>query len=92
MANYQEIVVGTAHVVSMNSTYGNGVIQIDYGNTPVTLWGSINGTDYVVLETFSADTIKELVKCNNFKVSGSSSNIATSIGTSKVYISTSIGD
>ena len=92
MANYQEIVVGTAHNVSMNSLYGNGIIQIDYGNTAVTLWGSINGTDYVVLETFSADTIKELVKCNNFKVSGSSSDITTSIGTSKVYITTSIGD
>ena len=92
MANYQEIVIGTAHVVSMNSTYGNGVIQIDRGDTDVTLWGSINGTDYVALETFSADTIKELVKCNNFKVSGSSSDIAQGIGTSKVYISTSIGD
>tara|TARA_R100001163_G_C4869727_1_gene72093 strand:- start:58 stop:339 length:282 start_codon:yes stop_codon:yes gene_type:complete len=90
--NYQEMVVGTAHNVSMNSTYGLGVLHVVRGNTDVHFYGSVNGTDYTEIEEFTASEIKELVKCNSFKVSGSASDLTTSIGTSKVYISTTIGD
>jgi len=68
---------------------GKGIIQVEIGDTqPVYLWGSLNGTDYVVIESFSSDTIKELTLCPYFRLSGSntSGNSAISVGTSKAYI------
>ncbi len=87
-----EMAVGTAYSPSMHSTYGKGVIQVVKGNTNVSLYGSLDGTNYVLIETFSASAIKEVVKCNYFKISGSASDTTTVIGTSKFFITTSTGE
>lgn len=66
---------------------GKGIIHVDVGDTsPLYLWGSLNGTDYVVIENFSVDTIKELTLCPYFRLSGSNANSAASVGTGKAYI------
>jgi hypothetical protein len=68
---------------------GKGIIQVDIGDTtPVYLWGSVNGTDYAVIESFSADTIKELTLCPYFRLSGANTagNSAVTVGTTRAYI------
>jgi len=82
-----ELTVGTAYNPNFRNAGGQGVIQIKKGNTNVSLYGSLNGTDYVLIETFSVDTIKELVLCDKFKISGAADGTFVTIGTSKVYIS-----
>jgi hypothetical protein len=82
-----QLAVGTVFHPNMKNASGQGVIQIVKGNTNVYLYGSLNGTDYVLIETFSADTIKELVLCDKFKISGSATDQTTTIDTSKAYIS-----
>ena len=48
-----------------------GVIAIDHnGSNDVTLQGSLDGTNYFVIETFSADTIKEVTLVPYFRVNG----------------------
>jgi len=37
-----------------------GVIQVDWDDTDVTLYGSLNGTTFVKIEQFSAPAIKEI--------------------------------
>ena len=87
-----EMAVGTAYSPSMHSTYGNGVFQVVKGNTNVSLFGSLDGTNYVLLETFTASTIKEVVKCNYYKISGATGDQTTSVGTSKFFITASTGE
>lgn len=82
-----ELTVGTAYNPNFRNAGGQGVIQIKKGDTNVSLYGSLNGTDYVLIETFSVDTIKELVLCDYFKISGAADGTFVTIGTSKVYIS-----
>ena len=81
-----QIVVGTAFHPNMKNASGQGVIQIVKGDTDVTLYGSINGTDYAFIETFDASTIKEIILCPNFKVSAATDGTFTSIGSSTVFI------
>lgn len=64
-----------------------GVLQVDKGDTNVSLWGSIEGSHWTLIETFSADAIKEVVLTPYFVVSGSTSNQTAAIGTSQVWIS-----
>lgn len=67
---------------------GQGVIQVKKEDTNVSLYGSLNGTDFVLIETFTADTIKEIVLLPYFTISAASNGtLDTSIGTSKFYIS-----
>lgn len=82
-----QLAVGTEFNPNMKNAGGQGIIQIVKGDTNVHLYASLNGTDYVLIETFSADTIKELVLCDRFKISGSATDQTTSIGSSKAYIS-----
>ena len=81
-----QVTQGTAFNPKMGDG-SKGVIQVNHGDTDVTLFGSIDGTNYIKIETFTADTIKEVVLCESFKVSGSDANTTTSIGTSTVHIS-----
>ena len=65
-----------------------GVVQavID-GSNSAYLWGSLNGTNYTLVDSFTADAIKEVVLCAYFLVSGSSANATTAVGgTTKVLI------
>lgn len=81
-----ELVVGTAfsHNKKIN---GRGIVQIKKGDTNVSLYGSLDGTNYVFIETFTADTIKEITMCENFKVSGANDGtLTTPIGSSKAFI------
>ena len=63
-----------------------GILQVDYGDTTVHLWGSVEGTHWTLIESFSADTIKEIVLTPFFVVSGSAANQTAGIGTSQVWI------
>lgn len=65
-----------------------GVIQavID-GSNAAYLYGSLNGTDYQLIESFTASALKEIVLCPYFKLSTSASSVTGIIGgTTKVYI------
>ena len=65
-----------------------GVIQavIDGANA-AHLYGSLNGTDYQLIESFTVSTLKEIVLCPYFKLSASASSVTGTIGgTTKVYI------
>ena len=65
-----------------------GVVQavIDSSNT-AHLHGSVNGTDYQLIESFTASTIKEIILPPFLKVSGSASNTTDKYdGNSKIYI------
>jgi hypothetical protein len=67
-----------------------GVVQavIDGSNTAY-LHGSVNGTDYQLIESFTASAIKEIILPPYLKVSGSASNTTDAYdGNSKVYINT----
>jgi len=65
-----------------------GVVQavID-GSNNAYLWGSLNGTDYTLVDSFTADAIKEVVLCAYFLVSGSATDATVDVGgTTKVFI------
>ena len=65
-----------------------GVIQavID-GSNNAYLWGSLNGTDYTLVESFEAGAIKEVVLCAFFKISSSNSSDTGTVGAgTKVFI------
>jgi|TARA_R100000482_G_C5123659_1_gene147315 cobalamin biosynthesis Co2+ chelatase CbiK len=51
----------------------NGLIQVvNTSGTAVYLFGSLNNSDFVLIETFNSDTIKEIQLCPFMKVAGSS--------------------
>ena len=65
-----------------------GAVQavIDGANAAY-LYGSLNGTDYQLIESFTASALKEIVLCPYFKLSTSASSVTGTIGgTTKVYI------
>jgi hypothetical protein len=65
-----------------------GVVQavIDGANAAY-LYGSVNGSDYVLIESFTASVIKEVVLCPYFLISGSAANITDDVNAAtKVYI------
>lgn len=65
-----------------------GVIQVVIdGANAAYLYGSLNGTDYQLIESFTASALKEIVLCPYFKLSTSASSVTGTIGgTTKVYI------
>lgn len=88
---------GTASVLDLSrSLQGSGLkgliaIKID-STSYVTLQGSINNTDYFVIETFTADTIKEITLCPYMRVNGAadtSNNDTIGNSTATIYFNTS---
>lgn len=58
-----------------------GVVQaIIDGSNAAHLYGSLNGTDYQLIESFTASTIKEIVLCPYFKLSTSASSVTGTVG------------
>lgn len=52
----------------MNDSGGRGILQVVIADGEVvTLQGSISGTTFTTIDTFSASTIKEIVLCPFFK-------------------------
>ena len=58
-----------------------GVVQaiIDGANAAY-LYGSLNGTDYQLIESFTASTLKQIVLCPYFKLSTSASSVTGTVG------------
>jgi len=55
----------------------NGLLQVvNTSGTPVYLFGSLDGTNYVLIESFSADTIKEVMLCPFMKIGGNTAGSA----------------
>jgi hypothetical protein len=86
-----KLAAGTNFVPRLSTSSGKGVLQVDYGNTTVYLWGSIEGSHWTLIESFTADAIKEVVLTPFFVVSGNASDQTTGIGTSQVWISETRG-
>ena len=81
-----ELQVGQAFTPNLRGSTGQGVVQVTRGDTDLSLWGSVNGTDYVLIETFTADSLKEVILCSFFKISGDAADIDTAAGTSRLWI------
>lgn len=66
-----------------------GVVQaVIEGANSAYLYGSLNGTDYQLVESFTSSAIKEIVLCPYFKLSTSDTSVTGTVGgNSKVYIS-----
>lgn len=72
---------------NMRNSNGQGVIQVNKNDTNVTLYGSLDGVTYVLIETFTASVIKEIILCPFFRISSATDGtLGTSIGTSTVFI------
>ena len=66
-----------------------GVVQCVHGGSThhAYLYGSLNGSDYVLIESFTSSAIKEVVLCPYFLISGSAVNITDDVNAAtKVYI------
>lgn len=65
-----------------------GVVQaIISGGNAAYLYGSLNGSDYQLIESFTTSAIKEIVLCPYFKLSTSSASVTGTVGgNTKVYI------
>ena len=81
-----ELQVGQEFTPNLRGSSGQGVVQVSKGDTDVSLYGSIEGTDYVLIDTFNADTLKEVILCPFFKISGAADGTFVSVGTSKLWI------
>jgi len=82
---------GTATVLDISGklpgTGLKGVIAVDYGNTAVTLQGSLDNSTWFVIETFSADTMKEITLVPYLAVNGAADTSQNdSIGSSVVKL------
>lgn len=86
-----KLTAGTDFSPRLSRSSGQGIIQVDYGDTTVYLWGSVEGKHWTLIESFTADAIKEVVLTPFFVVSGSASDQTTPIGTSQVWISETRG-
>ena len=68
---------------SLAGTGLKGVIAIDHnGSNDVTLQGSVDNSHFVNIETFSADTIKEITLAPYLRVNGDATGSAATIGSS----------
>ena len=83
-----QLTQGEAYTAQIQASYGTGVLQVIYGSATIYLHGSLNGSDYTLIESFSASTIKEVVLCPHFKYSSSATDetASGSLGTHKVII------
>jgi cobalamin biosynthesis Co2+ chelatase CbiK len=56
----------------------NGLIQVINSNgTAVYLFGSLNGTDFTLIESFNSSVIKEIQLCPYMRIAGNSANSAS---------------
>jgi hypothetical protein len=84
-----QLTQGESYASTLRRSGGAGVLQVIYGSATIYLHGSLNGSDYTLIESFSASTIKEIVLCPHFKYSSSSDPDAAgdgALGTHKVII------
>ena len=64
-----------------------GIVQVDKGDTNVSLCASVDGDTFFVLKTFSADTIEEVLLFPHFKINGAADvTFDDSVGTSTLKI------
>ena len=55
----------------------NGLVQVvNTSGTPVYLFGSVDGTNFVLIESFTSNTIKEIMLCPFMKIGGNSAGSA----------------
>ena len=65
-----------------------GLVQFVKGSSDGYLYGSLNGTDYVLIHTFTASEMKELALPPFVLIGGSATDPAVDLGaTSKAYLS-----
>ena len=65
-----------------------GLVQFVKGSSDGYLYGSLNGADYVLIHSFTANEMKELALPPYVLIGGSATNITTDLGaTSKAYLS-----
>jgi len=90
--SFSVVNTGTAAetAIVLDGTGLRGIVAIDHnGSNNVTLCGSVDGTNYFVIETFTADTIKEITLCPYFKVNGAAdTTMNDTIGSSTCTIFT----
>tara|TARA_R100001198_G_C5116811_1_gene141524 strand:- start:70 stop:342 length:273 start_codon:yes stop_codon:yes gene_type:complete len=56
----------------------NGLIQVvNTSGTAVYLFGSLNGTDFALIESFNSNVIKEIKLCPFMRIAGDSANTAS---------------
>ena len=55
----------------------NGLVQVvNTSGTAVYLFGSLDGTNFVLIESFTSNTIKEIMLCPFMKIGGNSAGSA----------------
>ena len=65
-----------------------GLVQFVKGSSDGYLYGSLNGTDYVLIHSFTASEMKELALPPFVLIGGSATDPAVDLGaTSKAYLS-----
>ena len=91
----QSVELTAGHIQRMSLRDGaRGVIQVDYGDTSVSLYGSINDVNYILIETYTASAVKEVALCQYMAVFAGTDATRTkaqivaggSFGTTKAYI------
>ena len=63
-----------------------GVIAIDKGTTDVTLQGSLDNSTFYNIETFTADTLKEITLVPYLRVNGDATGTAATIDNTTVKL------
>ena len=77
------LTAGVPYKTNQKKTSSKLLIQVSMGpETTLYLFGSLNGTDYVQLETFTADDIKEVSSCPyiSFSKTAGDHDDTTSVG------------
>ena len=88
-----EMTAGSIESMSLRDG-GRGVVHIDYGNTSVSLYGSLNDINYILIETYAASALKEVALCKYMAFFAGTNATRTraeivaggSFGTTKAYI------
>ena len=90
--SFSVVNTGTAAetAIVLDGTGLRGVVAVNHnGSNNVTLCGSLDGTTYYVIETFTASTLKEITLCPYFKVNGAAdTTMNDTIGSSTCTIFT----
>lgn len=88
-----ELTAGQIESMSLRDG-ARGVIQVDYGDTSVSLYGSLNDINYILIETYTASAVKEVALCKYMAFFAGTDATRTkaqivaggSFGTTKTYI------
>ena len=83
------LTAGTPYQTGNKSSTSKVLVQINVGDTqPIYIFGSVDGTNYVELETISASTIREVSACPYISVSATTNDhdSTTSFGTTTAAI------